>query len=69
MQSLYGKLRLVTKQTLNNLKNLESRTIAAVDAEYLGCSIQSSGFISQHSSLGSGFLLVLFHFCFFWPVI
>ncbi|GFQ05688.1 50S ribosomal protein l19 chloroplastic [Phtheirospermum japonicum] len=56
MQSLYGKLRLVTKQTLSSLKNAEK--FASLEPKLLGCSMnQSSGFNSQHSSYGSAFCL------------
>ncbi|KAL6583732.1 hypothetical protein OROMI_003021 [Orobanche minor] len=48
MQSLYGKLRLVTKQTVNKIVSFESN--------FLGCSMnQSSRFDSHHSSPGSAF--------------
>ncbi|KAL6524533.1 hypothetical protein OROHE_016204 [Orobanche hederae] len=48
MQSLYGKLRMVTKQTVNKIGSFESN--------FLGCSMnQSSRFDSHHSSPGSAF--------------
>ncbi|KAL3628902.1 hypothetical protein CASFOL_027948 [Castilleja foliolosa] len=56
MQSLYGKLRLVTKQTLNSLKNAEK--IVSIEPRFLGCSMnQLSRFNSQQSSYGSAFCL------------
>ncbi|KAI3454419.1 hypothetical protein Pfo_011082 [Paulownia fortunei] len=58
MQSLYGKLRLVTKQTVNNLKNVELKKIASFESKFLGCSMnQFSGFNSQHCISGSAFFL------------
>ncbi|KAL0341581.1 UNVERIFIED_CONTAM: 50S ribosomal protein L19-1, chloroplastic [Sesamum calycinum] len=53
MQSLYGKLRLVMKQTLNNVER-----IVSFESKFLGCSMnQWSGFNSPHSSSSSAFFL------------
>lgn len=65
MQSLYGKFRLVTKQTMDSLKNVELKKIASFESKFLGCSMnQTSGFNSEHSSSGA-FFLVYFIFDFF----
>ncbi|KAL0417201.1 UNVERIFIED_CONTAM: 50S ribosomal protein L19-1, chloroplastic [Sesamum latifolium] len=54
MQSLYGKLRLVMKQTVNNVNNVER----IVSSNFLGCSMnQWSGFNSPHLSSSSAFFL------------
>ncbi|KAL8465602.1 hypothetical protein ACS0TY_034911 [Phlomoides rotata] len=56
MQSLYGKLRLVAKQTFNCLKNIEPKSIAFSESESLGCLINRSlGFNSHHSRFGAAF--------------
>ncbi|KAK4394837.1 50S ribosomal protein L19-1, chloroplastic [Sesamum angolense] len=53
MQSLYGKLRLVMTQTLNNVER-----IVSFESKFLGCSMnQWSGFNSPHSSSSSAFFL------------
>ncbi|KAK6148292.1 hypothetical protein DH2020_019204 [Rehmannia glutinosa] len=53
MQSLYGKLRLVTKQTVSNLINVELKKVASLEMKFLACSMnQSSRLNSQHSSSG-----------------
>ncbi|KAL0356261.1 UNVERIFIED_CONTAM: 50S ribosomal protein L19-1, chloroplastic [Sesamum radiatum] len=56
MQSLYGKLRLVMKQTVNNVKNVER--IVSFESNFLGCSMNRwSGFNSPHSGSSSAFFL------------
>ncbi|KAG8378771.1 hypothetical protein BUALT_Bualt07G0019700 [Buddleja alternifolia] len=51
MQSLCGKLRQVTIQTVSNLKNVDLKQIASFDSKFLRCSIyQPSRFISDSSS-------------------
>ncbi|XP_047939262.1 50S ribosomal protein L19, chloroplastic-like isoform X2 [Salvia hispanica] len=58
MQSLYGKFRLVTKQTINSLKNVELSKVASTESRYLGCSInRCSGFSSERASSSAAFLL------------
>ncbi|KAL0318584.1 UNVERIFIED_CONTAM: 50S ribosomal protein L19, chloroplastic [Sesamum angustifolium] len=53
MHSLYGKLRLAMKQTLNNVER-----IVSFESKFLGCSMnQWSGFNSPHSSSSSAFFL------------
>ncbi|XP_057767565.1 50S ribosomal protein L19-1, chloroplastic-like isoform X1 [Salvia miltiorrhiza] len=51
MQSLYGKFRLVAKQTINSLKNIELSKVASVESRYSGCSMNRClGFNSERSS-------------------
>ncbi|KAL3642306.1 hypothetical protein CASFOL_013121 [Castilleja foliolosa] len=57
MQSLYGKLRLVTKETVKSLKNAEN-LLVSLEPKFLGCSTnQSSRFSSQHPCYASAFCL------------
>ncbi|KAL2243663.1 UNVERIFIED_CONTAM: 50S ribosomal protein L19-1, chloroplastic [Sesamum indicum] len=56
MQSLYGKLRLVMKQMVDNVKNVER--IVSFESKFLGCSMnQWSGFNSPQSCSSSAFFL------------
>lgn len=58
MQSLYGKFRLVTKQTINTLKNVELSKAASFESRSSVCSMnRSSGFNSGHSCSGAAFVL------------
>ncbi|XP_042040204.1 50S ribosomal protein L19-1, chloroplastic-like [Salvia splendens] len=59
MQSLYGKFRLVTKQTINSLKNVKLSKVASTESRYLGCSInRCSGFSSERACSSAAFLLI-----------
>lgn len=56
MQSLYGKFRLVTKQSINTLKNVELSKVACIESRFSGCSMnRSSGFHSGRSCSGTAF--------------
>lgn len=71
MQSLCGKFRLVTKQSINTLKNVELSKVACFESRFSGCSMnRSSGFHSGRSCSGAAFFsvylfVVLFFFSFF----
>lgn len=59
MQSLYGKFRLVTKQSINTLKNVELSKAACFESRFSGCSMnRSSGFHSGRSCSGAAFFSV-----------
>ncbi|KAK6149033.1 hypothetical protein DH2020_016558 [Rehmannia glutinosa] len=62
MQSMLGKIRLLSRQTLGIIKNADLNSVAAIESKFFSCSvIQSSQFNAQHCS-DSAFILKIITF-------